>query len=294
MRAKFVLSEALTGLWRNVTMSVAMILTTAISLTLLGAGGLLYVQIQETKDVLRGKVEVMLFLNDDVNEQQRDALNKRLTDDRALVRDVSFESKEQAYERFRELFKNSPDFVQGVQPDALPASFRVKLIDPKDYSDLADKYRDADGVSRVSSQQEVVTQLFSMVDAVKNTTFAVAVMQGIAALLLIGNTIQVAAYSRRREVSIMKLVGASNWYVRLPFILEASMAGLIGALIGWIGLILGKVFLVDGALKPIFTSGLIPVIEWSDVLITGPVLALVAIAISGITGWSTLRFYVKV
>ena len=294
MRAKFVLSEALTGLWRNVTMSVAMILTTAISLTLLGAGGLLYVQIQETKDVLRGKVEVMLFLNDDVNEQQRDALNKRLTDDRALVRDVSFESKEQAYERFRELFKNSPDFVQGVQPDALPASFRVKLIDPKDYSDLADKYRDADGVSRVSSQQEVVTQLFSMVDAVKNTTFAVAVMQGIAALLLIGNTIQVAAYSRRREVSIMKLVGASNWYVRLPFILEASMAGLIGALIGSIGLILGKVFLVDGALKPIFTSGLIPVIEWSDVLITGPVLALVAIAISGITGWSTLRFYVKV
>ncbi len=294
MRVNFVLSEALTGLWRNVTMSVAMILTTAISLTLLGAGGLLYVQIQETKDVLRGKVEVMLFLNDDVTEQQRDALQQRLTNDRSLVRDVSFETKEQAYERFRELFKNSPDFVQGVQPNALPASFRVKLLDPKDYSNLADKYRDAEGVSRVSSQQEVVTQLFSMVDAVKNTTFAVAVLQGIAALLLIGNTIQVAAYSRRREVSIMKLVGASNWYVRLPFILEASMAGLIGALIGWIGLILGKVFLVDGALKPIFNSGLIPVIEWSDILWTGPVLALIAIAISGVTGWSTLRFYVKV
>lgn len=294
MRANFVLSEALTGLWRNVTMSVAMILTTAISLTLLGAGGLLYVQIQETKELLRGKVEVMLFLNDDVTQQQRDALNQRLEDDRSLVRDVSFESKEQAYERFRELFKDSPDFVQGVQPEALPASFRVRLIDPNDYANLADKYRDAEGVQRVSSQQEVVTQLFSMVDAVKNTTFAVAVLQGIAALLLIGNTIQVAAYSRRREVSIMKLVGASNWYIRLPFILEASMAGLIGALIGWIGLILGKVFLIDGALEPIFTSGLIPVIGWSDILWTGPVLALIAIAISGITGWSTLRFYVKV
>ena len=92
----------------------------------------------------------------------------------------------------------------------------------------------------------------------------------------------------------MKLVGASNWYVRLPFILEASMAGLIGAVIGWVGLVLGKIFLVDGALKPIFTSGLIPIIQWSDVLLTGPILALVAIAISGITGWSTLRFYVKV
>ncbi len=294
MRAKFVLSEALTGLWRNVTMSVAMILTTAISLTLLGAGGLLYVQIQETKDVLRGKVEVMLFLNDDASEQQRQTLKQRLENDHQLVRDVSFESKEQAYERFKELFRNSPDFVHGVQPDALPASFRVKLLDPKDYSDLANKYRSADGVSRVSSQQEVVSQLFSMIDAVKNTTFAVAVLQGIAALLLIGNTIQVAAYSRRREVSIMKLVGASNWYVRLPFILEASMAGLIGAAIGWLGLILGKVFLVDGALKPIFSSGLIPVIQWGDILVTGPILAFIAIAISGITGWSTLRFYVKV
>jgi cell division transport system permease protein len=294
MRAKFVLSEALTGLWRNVTMSVAMILTTAISLTLLGAGGLLYVQIQETKDVLRGKVEVMLFLNDDATDQQRADLEKRLNNDNGLVRDVKFESKQQAYDRFKELFKNSPDFVQGVQPDALPASFRVKLLNPKDYSRLADKYRDAQGVSRVSSQQEIVSQLFSMVDAVKNTTFAVAVLQGIAALLLIGNTIQVAAYSRRREVSIMKLVGASNWYVRLPFILEASMAGLIGAMIGWIGLVAAKVFLVDGALKPIFTSGLIPIIQWSDIIVTGPILALVAIAISGITGWSTLRFYVKV
>ena len=183
MRAKFVLSEALTGLWRNVTMSVAMILTTAISLTLLGAGGLLYVQIQETKDVLRGKVEVMLFLNDDASDQQRQDLEKKLKDDDKLVRDVSFESKQQAYDRFRELFKNSPDFVQGVQPDALPASFRVKLLDPKDYTELADKYRGESGVSRVSSQQEIVSQLFSMVDAVKNTTFAVAVLQGIAALL---------------------------------------------------------------------------------------------------------------
>jgi len=294
MRAKFVLSEALTGLWRNVTMSVAMILTTAISLTLLGAGGLLYVQIQETKDVLRGKVEVQLFLNDDASNEQRDALRKKLDSDKKLVRDVSFESKEQAYQRFKELFKNSPDFVAGVQPEALPASFRVKLINPKDYGDLANKYRDAEGVSRVSSQQEVVSQLFSMVDAVKNTTFAVAVLQGIAALLLIGNTIQVAAYSRRREVSIMKLVGASNWYVRLPFILEAATAGLIGAVIGWLGLVLGKIFLVDGALKPLFNSGLISVIEWSDVIWTGPILAFFAIAVSAVTGWSTLRFYVKV
>ncbi|NUS73796.1 MAG: ABC transporter permease [Corynebacteriales bacterium] len=293
MRAKFVLSEAATGLWRNVTMTIAMIITTAISLALLGAGGLLYVQIQETKDLLRNKVEVMVFLKDDASPQDKKALEEKFRDD-SLVRDFEFESREQAHERFKELFKHSPDFVAGVSKQALPESYRVRLKNPGDYSALADEYKSEKGVSRVSSQQETVSQLFAMIDAIKNTTFIVAVMQAVAALLLMANTIQVAAYSRRREVSIMKLVGASNWYVRLPFVLEAAIAGLIGALLAWLGLVVAKVMLIDKALKPIFTSGLIPVIEWSDIMMTGPILAMVAIVVAGVTGWSTLRFYVKV
>ncbi len=293
MRAKFVFSEAATGLWRNVTMTVAMIITTAISLALLGAGGLLYVQIQKTKDLLRGKVEVMFYLRDDASNDQRNKLEQQLKDDRR-VREVALETKEQAYKRFRELFKNSPDLVSGVDASALPSSFRVKLRDPGDYTDVSNKYRHEDGVSRVSSQQEIVTQLFAMVDAIKNTVFVVAILQGVAAVLLIGNTIQVAAYSRRREVSIMKLVGASNWYVRLPFVLEAAIAGLIGAVLAWFALIVSKLWLIDGALKPVFTSGLIPIIQWSDIMVTGPILGLVAVAIAAITGWSTLRLYVKV
>lgn len=293
MRAKFVLSEAATGLWRNVTMTVAMIITTAISLALLGAGGLLYVQIEKTKDLLRGKVEVMFYLSDGVSAGQKDKLKQELKSD-GRVREVTHESKQEAFKRFRELFKNSPDLVAGVDADALPESFRVKLKDPGDYSDVSNKYKHESGVSRVSSQQEIVTELFGTVDAVKNTVFVVAILQGIAAVLLIGNTIQVAAYSRRREVSIMKLVGASNWYVRLPFVLEAAIAGLIGAILAWFALIISKFWLIDGALKPVFTSGLIPIIQWSDIMVTGPLLALVAVAIAAITGWSTLRFYVKV
>lgn len=293
MRAKFVLSEAAIGLWRNVTMSVAMILTTAISLALLGAGGLLYVQIQETKQLLRDKVEVMVFLKEDTSPDQKKDLEQRLGNDN-LVRDYRFENKDQAYKRFKELFKHSPDFVSGVSSKALPESYRVRLKSPGDYDALAKKYKGSEGVSRVSSQQETVSQLFRMVDAIKNTTFIVAVMQAVAALLLIGNTIQVAAYSRRREVSIMKLVGASNWYVRLPFVLEAAIAGLIGALLAWLGLIFAKVVLIDRALSPVFTSGLIPVISWRDIMLTGPILAVVAVFVAAITGWTTLRFYVKV
>jgi len=228
MRAKFVLTEAATGLWRNVTMTVAMILTTAISLALLGAGSLLYVQIEKVKELLFYKVEVTIFLDEGVTEGQRDGLRQKLEGD-SLVQSVTYESRDEAYKRFQELFKDSPDLVENVKPEALPESFRVKLKDPTRYETMNQRYQDSDGVYRVSNQQQVVGKMFTTIDAVKNTTFIVALIQGIAALLLIANTIQVAAYSRRREVGIMKLVGASNWYVRLPFVLEAAVAGLIGA-----------------------------------------------------------------
>jgi cell division transport system permease protein len=273
-------------------MTVAMILTTAISLALLGAGTLLYVQVDKVKDLLYYNVEVAIFLDDGVTKEQRDDLRTKLNND-DLVQSVTYESRDEAFKHFQELFKDSPDLVRNVKPEALPESFRVKLKDPTRYETMNQRYSDSDGVDRVSNQQQLLGKMFNTIDAVKNTTFIVALVQGIAALLLIGNTIQVAAYSRRREVGIMKLVGASNWYVRLPFVLEAAVAGLIGATIAWIGLIVAKLVLLDGALKPIFT-GIIPVIPWSYILMTGPLLMLVSILLAAAAGWTTLRFYVKV
>ncbi len=293
MRAKFVLTEAATGLWRNVTMTVAMILTTAISLVLLGAGGLLYVQVEKVKELLFFKVEVTIFLDEGVTEDQRDKLKTELEGD-DLVQNVEYESREAAYKRFQELFEDSPDLVQNVKPEALPESFRIKLKDPRQFEAMNQRYSDSDGVDKVANQQQLVGKMFKVIDGVKSATFMVALVQLLAALLLIGNTIQVAAYSRRREVGIMKLVGASNWYVRLPFILEAAVAGLIGATVAWLWLVLAKVFLLDGALDPIFSSGIIPRIPWSYILATGPLLGVFAVFIAGVAGWLTLRFYVKV
>ncbi len=293
MRAKFVLTEAATGLWRNVTMTVAMILTTAISLALLGAGGLLFVQVEKVKDLLFYKVEVTVFLDEGVTQDQRDALKTKLEGD-DLVDTVEYESRDEAYKRFKELFKDSPDLVNNVKPEALPESFRVKLKDPRKFEAINQAYSQSDGVDKVSNQQQLVGKMFKTIDAVKNTAFVVALIQGIAALLLIANTIQVAAYSRRREVGIMKLVGASNWYVRLPFILEAAVAGLIGATLAWIALLAAKWLLLDGALAPVFDSGIIPKIPWSYIIATGPLLALFSVIIAGVAGWATLRFYVKV
>jgi cell division transport system permease protein len=293
MRAKFVLTEAATGLWRNVTMTVALILTTAISLALLGVGGLLFVQVDKTKDLLYAQVQVSIFLTNDVTEAQRTTIKEKLKSD-GTVKSYEYETKQEAYKRFKELFKDSPDLVENVKPESLPESFRVKLNDPSKANVTDADYKNLPGVDQVSTQQELVGRLFDAIDAVKNLALVISLVQGVAAVMLIGNTIQVAAYSRRREVSIMKLVGASNWYVRLPFILEAAVAGLIGATLAFIGLILAKVLVIDDALQSLVQQNVVPTIGWSEIFIAGPLLALVAVLIAGVTGWTTLRFYVKV
>lgn len=293
MRAKFVLTEAATGLWRNVTMTIAMILTTAISLALVGGGGLLYLQVERAKTLLFANVEVTIFLADTVTDEQRSSLSSRLEGDN-LVQSVQHETKQQAYDRFKQLFRSSPDLVDNVKPEALPESFRVKLKDPTRFAEMKKRYGSAEGVYRVQDQQDLLGAVFKAIDGVQLATFVIAFVQGVAAILLITNMVQVAAYSRRREVGIMKLVGASNWYVRLPFILEAAAAGVIGALLASAALAVAKALLLDKALAPLFKSNIIPEVQWSDILATTPILTAIAIAIAGIAGWATLRFYVKV
>jgi cell division transport system permease protein len=292
MRAKFVLSEVATGLFRNVTMTIAMVLTTAISLALLGAGGLILTQVDKMKDLFYYRLEVSIFMKQDVTSAQREALRQRLHSD-PLVDKSMYESKPEAYGRFREQFKDSPELVQNVRPDALPESFRVKLVDPTQYEQAAQRYAGQPGVERVVDQRRILDRLFGILDTLRGGALVIALVQGVAALLLIGNTIQVAAYSRRREVSIMRLVGASNWYIQLPFILEAALAGLVGALIGWAGLVVVKFAFVDRMLQSAFT-GVIPTWEWSWLMYALPSLAGIAILLSAVAGWLTLRFQIKV
>jgi cell division transport system permease protein len=292
MRAKFVLSEVATGLFRNVTMTIAMVLTTAISLALLGAGGLILTQVDKMKDLFYYRLEVSIFMKQDVTADQRDSLRKRLASDQ-LVANTVYENKEEAYSRFREQFKDSPELVQNVRPDALPESFRVKLIDPTRYEEAAQRYAGQPGVERVVDQRRILDRLFGILDTLRSGALVIALVQGFAALLLIGNTIQVAAYSRRREVSIMRLVGASNWYIQLPFILEAALAGLVGAVIGWGALVVVKFAFVDRMLQSAFT-GVIPTWEWTWLLYTLPALGGIAILLSALAGWLTLRFQIKV
>ncbi|WP_328850562.1 permease-like cell division protein FtsX [Micromonospora globbae] len=291
MRMKYVLSEVLVGLWRNVTMTIAMIITMAVSLTMLGASGLMYRQVDDMKDLYYKNIQVSIFLSQEVTDQQRTDLETQLKSD-PLVKEVLYVNKDEAYKRFQEMYQDAPDLVNAVKPDQLPESFRIKLVNPEQYKNIYDQYKDTAGVDEIVDQSRLLDKIFDILTAIQNIALAAAVVMAIAALLLVANTIQVAAYSKRREVAVMKLVGASNWFIQAPFVLEAVVAGLIGALLGLVALILAKYLLFDGSLQAL--EGLLSPVSWGDILFVFPFMAVIGGLVSAVTAWVTLRFYLRV
>jgi cell division transport system permease protein len=293
MRVNFVLSEVATGLRRNLTMTVAMIITTAISLGLMGTGLLIAGMITEMKEIYYDKVQVSIFLADDVTDEQRAAIEKKLADSKE-VSSYIYESKEEAYARFQQQFSQQPELVQNTPQDALPESFRVELVNPERYPVIAQEFPNGQGgVDQVRDEGDFLDRLFSLLNGARNATIAVAVVQALAALLLISNTIQLAAFNRRNETNIMRLVGASRWYTQLPFILEAAVAGLIGALLAIGGLVLTKVLFVDKTLAGPIKAGIIPAVSWGDVALITPWIAGAGVGLAAVAAYVTLRLYVR-
>lgn len=291
MRLKYVLSEVLVGLWRNVTMTIAMIITMAVSLTMLGVSGLVYSKVGDMKDLYYKNIQVSIFLDGQVTEQQRTDLQAKLDSD-PLVKDVIYVNKDEAYKRFQEMFQDAPDLLSAVKADSLPESFRLTLVNPEQYKDIYNQYKDTEGVDEIVDQSRLLDKIFDLFTAAQNIALVAAIAMAIAALLLVANTIQVAAYSKRREVAVMKLVGASNWFIQAPFVLEAVVAGLIGSLLGLVALVGLKFFLFDGSLSAL--QGLFSPVSWGDIFLMFPVMAVVGGLVSAVTGWVTLRFYLRV
>ncbi len=298
MRTDFVVREVSTGLRRNVTMTIAMILTTAISLTLLGAGLLAVATIDRTEQLYIDRVEVQVTLAADISAADRECSSEICRDLRntletsPLVEKVTFESQQAAYERFQELFAGQ-SLAELARPQSLPASLRVTLKDPERADVIRQLMTGKVGVRAVIDQRAVVQKLFDFLAGVRNVTFALALVQALAALLLISNTVQVSAFTRRTEVGIMRLVGATRWYTQLPFLIEAVVTGVIGAVIAVFGLIAAKFLFIDDILSGIADNGVIPGIDMADIALIAPLLLLVGAGIAGITGYVTLRLYVR-
>jgi cell division transport system permease protein len=302
VRFQFVLSEIAIGLRRNLTMTVAVVITVATTLALLGSGLLISKQVSLMKDFWYDKVQVSIYLcgensrtpkcgGNAITDEQRKALGDEL---RAvpLVKEVFYESQEAAYERFREQFKDSEDLLAVTTADALPESYRVSLKDAEQFEVVASAFRDRPGVETVQDQKALLEPFFRLLDRLQKTAWVIALVQVVAAVLLISNTIRVAAFSRRRETGIMRLVGASNLYIQLPFLLEGVLAGLLGAGLAAGGLFLLKGVLVDQYLKPDlqFTA----FIGWDAVLSTVPILLAVGVLLAGLSSFFTLRRHLRV
>jgi cell division transport system permease protein len=291
MRLKYVLNEVLIGLWRNVTMTIAMMITLSVSLTMLGASTLMYLQVDQMKDFYYAKIEVSIFLTADITDGQRASLDAALTAS-PLVRDKVYETKAQALARFRKMFQDSPALVDAVRPDSLPESFRVRLKDPEAYDEFNRQLAGRPGIQLIVDQREVLEKVFRVFSSIQMLALIIASVMAIAGLLLVGNMIQVAAYSKRREVAVMKLVGASNWFIQAPFVLEAMAAGLAGSLLAFAGLYAGKVLLLDGPLRAL--SEMMTPIPNGNLWLMLPLLAAAGAGTSGIAAWITLRFHIRV
>ncbi|MEV6880290.1 permease-like cell division protein FtsX [Amycolatopsis sp. NPDC051128] len=296
MRASFVFSEVVTGLRRNITMTIAMMLTTAVSLAMLGGGLLAVRTIDKMKSNFLADVEVSVYLTDDISAGDKtctQSLCKSLwtsLQSNDGVESVVFENRDQAYGRFKKIFESQPELIALTGPESLPASLHVKLKDPDRSESIVQEFGGKPGVRKVDDQKKFLDRVFNAFNGVRNMAFGAALIMAIAALLLIANTIQVSAFTRRTEVGIMRLVGATRWYTQLPFLLEAVVAGAIGAVLGIIMLIITKA----GFLDSVFTGDVFPKITMLELLFpVAPILLAVSVVISAITGYVTLRLYVR-
>jgi cell division transport system permease protein len=293
MRMSFVMSEVVAGLRRNLTMTIAMILTTGISLGFFGAALLGANQISEMKELYYDKLEVSIYLKDDITPPQRQSVETELKAS-PEVQSYQFLTKEQAFERFKRLFRANPQLLANATKDDLPATYLVRMKDPERYTVLAQQFpAGKGGVDQVQGQSEVLDRIFALFNGIRNAAIALALLQALAALLLISNTIQVAAFNRRVETGIMRLVGASRWYTQLPFVLEAALAGLAGALLALGGLIAAKFLFVDKTLAEPIRSGIVPPIDVSTILAISPYVAGVGVLLASVAAYVTLRLYVR-
>jgi cell division transport system permease protein len=297
VRFGFLLNEVLTGLRRNVTMTLAMILTTAISLGLFG-GGLLVVRLADnSREIYLDRVETQVFLTDDIsandptcNANPCKALRGKI-EGREDVKAVRFLNRQDAYD---DAIHKFPQYKDVAGKDSFPASFIVKLANPEQHKDFDVAMQGQPGVLSVLNQKDLIDRLFAVLNGLSNVAFAIAVVQAIGAILLIANMVQVAAYTRRTEISIMRLVGASRWYTQLPFLLEAMLAATVGVVIAIIGLVVVRAFFLDDALRQFYQANLIVPIDYADIFYyVSPILLLLGVTMAGLTAYATLRIYVR-
>jgi cell division transport system permease protein len=303
MRAQFVLHEVWIGLRRNLTMTIALVVVVAISLSLLGTGLLFVKQVSNTRTYWQGKVQLSVYLctsgsassqcarNGPVTATEISQVRQELQSDNQ-VSHVAFVSEAEAYRQFRQEFADNPSLIRDTLPSEIPSSFEVKLKNTQaDASQVSAVVNGAPGVDQVVQNSSVLDKFYKLLDGARNAVVVIAIILIIAAILLVANTIRLSAFNRRRETSIMRLVGASNFYVQLPFLMEGVLAGLVGWLVATGLLIVVKSLLLDGLQQYFPFNVQLNTTDLVEVIIIAMIIGLV---LCGTTSFLTLRRYLRV
>lgn len=239
LNSNYVVRETTANLTRNITLTVASVLTVFVSLAIVGTTVLVRQGAQNMTRQFEGGVEFIVYLDPKINDKQLAVVRKDLKDNPG-IKNVSYVNKEDTYTLFKKLFKGQESILRNVRASDLPTSFKVEPIDKSvtSVSELANLYRKQANIYDVTAATDVIREMKGMTTFVNNGLSVFAVFLLVASGLLILNTIRTAMFARRREIEVMKLVGATNWFIRVPFMLEGLVQGLIGG-----GLAVGFVFL---------------------------------------------------
>jgi cell division transport system permease protein len=299
----FVLQEIWIGLRRNLTMTIALIVVVAISLSLLGTGLLFVKQVDSTRTYWQSKVEISVYLctADSANSSchgaytpgQAQAIQNTLNGlSPQYVQASYFQNQGQAYTQFKTFFANDPAYVSTVKANDIPASFEVKLKNPTaDYNIVSSAVSGMAGVDLVVNEMTILQKFYNLLESLRNAVVIVALILVVAAVLLVSNTIRLSAFNRRRETGIMRLVGASNLYIQMPFLLEGVIAGLLGWVIAAV-LLYGVKSLLLNSLQQYFTNNV--GLSTTDLVEVIVLTMCVGVLLCGITSFVTLRRYLRV
>ena len=304
MRLQFITEEIWIGLRRNVAMAVSVVLVTVVSLFLLGLGFLAQRQVETMKDYWYDRVQVSIFLcgadseaascaDGEVTAAQKQQIQADLASPQlaGYVKKVYFESKAEAFQRFKDQFKDSV-LSQNVTVDQMPESYRVQLKNPEQYEVVSQVFQDRPGVESVEDQNQVLDRLFSLLNRLKFYSWALAGVTLVCCVLLVATTIRLTAFTRRRETGIMRLVGASNFFIQLPFILESMIAAAVGAALASAGLVALTHFEIQGRLSQ--SLRFVNYITTADAWAVVPWLFLIGLGIAGVSSFLALQRYLRV
>ncbi|MGH3329675.1 MAG: permease-like cell division protein FtsX [Nocardioidaceae bacterium] len=306
MQLTYVFSELGNGLKRNVSMSIAVIVTIFVSLTLVGMGLLLNAQANKAEDYWGSKLEITVFLcnqnsasancvNGEATAAQKRQIEKVL-DTHDEVNSWHRESKQVAYDKWREAYAAGDEtesrVYESIKPSDMQESYWVQLKDPEQFRGVKSQVQGLEGVSMVRDLKEVLEPIYFWMNVLKWGSYGIAGFLVFAAVLQVGNTIRLAAFARRREIGIMRLVGASSLYIQLPFLMESLVAALVGVALAGAALLLFMYVVIYQMLRP--TSHVVAWVDWGDGVWAFGCIALIGLLLTLVPTLVMTRKYLKV